>query len=1279
MIQTYSRRGGESRANSTLSDDQLSPSIAKLASGGFVVAWADYSIYGTRAQIYDSSGAKVGGEIVVNGFNSAFPPKPGVAGLAGGGFVVSWHNYDDPLDPNSYGVIAQIFDPAGAKVGGEFALPDVTAGGQLYPDLVALGGGGFVATWVGSAGSGIRAHIFSDTGLRIGGEFTVNTTFGGDPFAPSAAAFSNGGFVVTWFDNVNGTSDGWAIRAQRFDSAGAKLGGELLVNSVSTHTERPAVAALAGGGFVITWDDIRLRMDDSLGYEVRDYDVRGQVYDPNGDKVGGEFLVNYAATNRQYHSTVAPLPWGGFIVSWYDFSQRPDDLSGAVRAQIYDATGVPVGAEFLVNTTTDGYQGAPDVAVLNSGAFVIGWTDVRGDADVRVQLFVPSAGPADLSLSRMVVNEAMVQGLTVARISSDAANGSPIYGIVADSTGGAFSVVGDRLVLQDSARLDYESAASVSITLRVTDVNGAYYDEVFALSVADSLLEARYAVSPEFLVNASVVGQQGQVSIIPFAGGFVYGWVDSGFFGVDQGVLKLQLVDLTGVKTGGEISPGGGGAQLVMAPLQSGGFVASWVEWNAPGDGDDFGVRAQLFDSSGAKLGDPLQVNVATSDRQSIPSVAGLPGGGFVVSWTDDGHTTENGSGVRARIYNSVGVPQTGEIKVNSNVEFNQRESSVAALATGGFIITWTDVTGDGSETSLKLQRFDDFGEKVGGEVVVNTATEGSQLRSTISGLPNGGFVVTWIDNGGFESNARIKAQLFDPAGAKVGGEIVVTPSSGEQFSDPQVGALPWGGFAVAWTDRSGVGEDKNATSVRLQIFDGLGEKVGESIQVNDIVLREQMQPSFAVAADGTIALGWTDYSGDGGGFASAGVRGRVLSLPEQLGGGPQADFLVAGYGDSVSGGSGRDLLSIDFAGAPGGVVADFRRQGEAATINVAGATIGGIEMVWYMAGSEFGDYLAPVGSAGSEGIPGVVYGRAGDDEIHLSGFGSLGGIAYGGDGNDRLTGSSGEDSYRGGEGIDTIDFSGEPGPVAVNLQSGSTFGPYFHPGATRLLGPGEALDSFGNYEAVSGVENLILTGGNDHVYGSDGSNRIEAGGGNDQIHGLGGDDVLLGGTGDDSLFGHFGDDTIEGGDGVDQLQGGEGNDSIDAGAGNDFALGGDGNDRVRGGSGDDTLDGGAGDDSLSGGAGNDVYFVDSAADSVTELAGEGVDEVRTALAAYALGAELENLRGLSSAGQALTGNGLDNFIFGGAGADTILGGGGNDRINGGAGADVMRGGTGDD
>ena len=91
---------------------------------------------------------------------------------------------------------------------------------------------------------------------------------------------------------------------------------------------------------------------------------------------------------------------------------------------------------------------------------------------------------------------------------------------------------------------------------------------------------------------------------------------------------------------------------------------------------------------------------------------------------------------------------------------------------------------------------------------------------------------------------------------------------------------------------------------------------------------------------------------------------------------------------------------------------------------------------------------------------------------------------------------------------------------------------------------------------------------------------------------------------------------------------------------------------------------------SAAGGIGDDVYVIGNLGVTVTENAGEGIDEVRTTHGAYTLPANVENLTGLLASGQSLTGNSANNVIIGGDGNDRLDGGAGADRLEGGLGSD---------
>ena len=108
----------------------------------------------------------------------------------------------------------------------------------------------------------------------------------------------------------------------------------------------------------------------------------------------------------------------------------------------------------------------------------------------------------------------------------------------------------------------------------------------------------------------------------------------------------------------------------------------------------------------------------------------------------------------------------------------------------------------------------------------------------------------------------------------------------------------------------------------------------------------------------------------------------------------------------------------------------------------------------------------------------------------------------------------------------------------------------------------------------------------------------------------------------------------------------------------------------------------------LVGGIGDDTYVVDSVGDQIVEAVNGGTDTVRTTLASYTLGANVENLTKTNGGDFAGTGNGLANDIRGSSLNDTLNSQGGNDILrgndgsdnpNGGAGTDQLLGGNGND
>ncbi|MCB0969416.1 MAG: cadherin-like domain-containing protein, partial [Ilumatobacter sp.] len=172
---------------------------------------------------------------------------------------------------------------------------------------------------------------------------------------------------------------------------------------------------------------------------------------------------------------------------------------------------------------------------------------------------------------------------------------------------------------------------------------------------------------------------------------------------------------------------------------------------------------------------------------------------------------------------------------------------------------------------------FDAAGGKVGSEILVNTATTGTQDAPQITALPDGRFVITWGDQSqgvggasGDSSSYAVKAQVFDGSGGKVGSEILVnTATAGVQYA-PQITTLSDGSFVITWQDLShGVGGatgDTSGLAIKAQVYSFGSAPTGAD---NTITTDEDTGHTFSASE-----FGFADADGDT--FAAV----RIDSLP---------------------------------------------------------------------------------------------------------------------------------------------------------------------------------------------------------------------------------------------------------------------------------------------------------------------------------------------------------------------------------------------------------------
>lgn len=269
-------------------------------------------------------------------------------------------------------------------------------------------------------------------------ERLINTETSGPQTRPDVAMDADGDSVVVWESYLQDGA-GWGIFGQRFDAAGDPVGSEFQVNGGSAGDQRyPAAAMRSDGSFTVVWVDsdgagngIRGRSFDASGTPVGgdftvnlgttgdqtdpdvavdgsdagvavwqtdatgDLEIRGRRLDASGSTVGAELVINSTTDNDQQHPAVAGAAGGGFVVAWQSYGQ--DGPADGIIARVFAADGTPTGAEVIVNEWTAGNQISPAVGRAADGTFLVAWEDTTNKdgsgSSIRARWFDTAASP----------------------------------------------------------------------------------------------------------------------------------------------------------------------------------------------------------------------------------------------------------------------------------------------------------------------------------------------------------------------------------------------------------------------------------------------------------------------------------------------------------------------------------------------------------------------------------------------------------------------------------------------------------------------------------------------------------------------------------------------------------------------------------------------------------------------------------------------------------------------------------------------------------------------
>ena len=333
------------------------PAVAVAPDGSFLVVLENsYDTPGAvHGRSYDAAGNPRGPEVTLSAAGE-LATAPRVAADPSGRFLAVWST--------PQGIAGRRYSPDGVTAEPEVLL----ASGTLLdsPDVIAVPTGGYLLSWrsPGAQPADSTIHLASfDAGLAVGNRALLDAPgYLGAP--PRLAALAHGGYVVTWgtsnptIDTPN--ADLWA---QRLDPDLQTVG---VVRSIAQATPGEGwglPVAYADGGFAYVWSTGALLANGYDALAARRYDAAGAPVE------AAPVPFHQGPGNNASGLGAVALPSGDTWVVWPE--QGLTDFDGGIFAGRFDSSWQLQGEISQVNTTSGGFQAQPALAASPGGTVAV--------------------------------------------------------------------------------------------------------------------------------------------------------------------------------------------------------------------------------------------------------------------------------------------------------------------------------------------------------------------------------------------------------------------------------------------------------------------------------------------------------------------------------------------------------------------------------------------------------------------------------------------------------------------------------------------------------------------------------------------------------------------------------------------------------------------------------------------------------------------------------------------------------------------------------------------
>jgi hypothetical protein len=794
--------------------------------------------------------------------------------------------------------------------------------------------GNFVVVWVSygqdgdpntdpnaAVNAGVYMRLFDRNNVPLTNEIQVNTYTIGNQLDAQVAMDADGDFVVVWASQGQDQDGSWGIYGQRFDSMGRKLGGEFRVNSDTVNDQvAPAIAMDSAGNFVVVWA--------SKGQAYSYFNnIKGQIFDADGNRVGSEFRVNAydipgvnaSPSSNTLHPSVAMSEVGTFVVTWDAVTNQKNGVATntIIMARLFDSRGNPIAIpqdqgndssnlEFKVNVGDEDFSsdyehladhhltdGNPDnsktqtarnaqVAMSWDGTFIITWeafqdndqidmpVDVVNSWGIYYRRFNPNGTPdmpsdsqANLTITALAPPPDPFYSLQ----QSAPFAGAQVNSSISMDANGNYVIVWDG----NGATPDPLSPQVIAL-MRDRDPQGIWTRTFHA----QDLEQVHEAVTVESRVNLTQVGYQRFPTVAAMPNGsYVVVWSGKGA-GDNEGVFARRYIEPTDT----------------VGPMVTGFLLPD-------------GTKA----SASSPVTQPLYAIVLTFDEALLASTAtninnyqllrnGVAvSGGIVQAFygLDKAYELTGQYGLNAQ--------KTNKYQVVLIVDANGAAAGTLPLTDGQYQVVVKNTIKDAAGNPLMSFSQNPNGSVVSGVIQVLVPT-GQETRVPASSTPTGAtygkyttantadavaadadgdFVVVWTDTtpghegvwakmykqtstpnaDGSRTTTVTVVQVINPATGTYWANNEILISAGLNVSDVSVARDIDGDFVVTWSAWNAATD----WDVFAQRFNSAGQAQGGVFMVNSYTTGAQQYSSVAMDADGDFVITWQSFEQDGSGW----------------------------------------------------------------------------------------------------------------------------------------------------------------------------------------------------------------------------------------------------------------------------------------------------------------------------------------------------------------------------------------------------------------------------